>query len=665
MADVTALIEERTGKRIMDTLRNQLQVFKQAEFELMAVRELESERIILITEYVIIFGTLLVLIISILWSFWLGGIISKPMVILKKAADKIGLGHYDTDIDISSKDEIGTLAVAFKGMGQQVRDKQKEAEQSQKEAEQSQKEAEQSQKEAEQSQKEAEQSQKEAEQSQKEAEQSQKEAEQSQKEAEQSQKEAEQSQKEAEQSQKEAEQSQKEAEQSQKEAEQSQKEAEQSQKEAEQSRKEAEQLQEEAEQLRKEAEQLRRQADQTSQTKSLFLANMSHEIRTPMNVIVGFSQVLLDDKGMNRQQKGSLETISKAGNHLLGLINDILDISKIEAGKMQLNLADFDLNEMVENLSVIFKQRCEDKDLSWKVKGLHDNLCMVNGDQTKLRQVLINLLGNAVKFTDSGEVKLTVTQEKDYYFKFEVHDTGQGIPEESQKAIFKTFHQDSEGIEKGGTGLGLAISKQQVEMMGGKLDVASAMRVGTRFFFTLQLPPLQTAVGQLDPELIENGKVLKLAEGSSVKALIVDDVPENRALLSIFLKKIGVQIELAEDGGQAIEKVSENIPDIILMDIRMPVMDGMEATEKLFKKYGRDRMKIIAYTASTMEHEREEFMKLGFHDFLMKPAKREEIFACIKKHLGIDYIYEMAEEPDKAEPVKAKKIIGMMNLAKN
>jgi len=414
-----------------------------------------------------------------------------------------------------------------------------------------------------------------------------------------------------------------------------------------------------------EAEQARRQADQANQTKSLFLANMSHEIRTPMNVIVGFSQVLLDDKGMNRQQNDSLETISKAGNHLLGVINDILDISKIEAGQMHLNLADFDLNEMMDNMSVIFKQRCEDKELAWKVKGLHGNLCMVNGDQTKLRQVLINLLGNAVKFTDSGEVGLTVTQEKDNYFKFEVHDSGHGIPEEAQMAIFKTFHQDSEGIQKGGTGLGLAISKKQVEMMGGKLELESAMRVGTRFFFTLHLSSPQTAVGQVDSDLIENGKVIKLAEGSFVKASIVDDVRENRALLSIFLKKIGVEIEFAEDGEQALEKVRGNIPDIILMDIRMPVMDGMEATEKLFKKYGRDRMKIIAYTASTLEHEREEFMKLGFHDFLMKPAKKEEIFECIKKHLAIEYIYEMAEEPIKAEPDKAKKIIGMMDLANN
>ncbi len=406
------------------------------------------------------------------------------------------------------------------------------------------------------------------------------------------------------------------------------------------------------------AEKAQKEAENANQTKSLFLANMSHEIRTPMNAILGFSQILLDEAELNQEQMDSLRTISKAGNHLLDLINDILDISKIEAGKMQLNPNAFDLNDLIRNITLLFQSRCEDKNLDWKLKEEIGEHNIVHGDETKLRQILINLVGNAVKFTDSGEVGITVTQVEDYCFCFEVHDTGQGIPENAQKTIFESFRQDLEGKEKGGTGLGLAISKKQVDMMGGNLEVVSALGEGSRFFFTLSLPPAQIAKRRLEKNQTQDGKVFKLAEGCSVKALIVDDDLDNRTLLSLFLKKIGVDIELAEDGEQALEKVRENIPDIIFMDIRMPVMNGVEATNEIFKEYGRDRMKIIAYTASTLAHEREEFMKHGFHDFVMKPAKKEELYACIKKHLDIEYIYEV--EVESAE--KANEVLGATDI---
>jgi len=383
-------------------------------------------------------------------------------------------------------------------------------------------------------------------------------------------------------------------------------------------------------------------AEQANHSKSLFLANMSHEIRTPMNAILGFSQVMLEDGNMNKEQVNSLQTISKAGNHLLDLINDILDISKIEAGQMQLNLTEFDLNNLLYNLADLFQQRCKDKELAWKLEWVNEGQHLVHGDETKLRQVLINLLGNAVKFTDAGEVGLTVTREENHYFRFVVHDTGAGIPLKAQKSIFNTFQQDSEGVQKGGTGLGLAISKKQVGLMGEILEVASVVGEGSQFYFTLNLPPVQS---QMKQKQTQNEKIFKLAEGCSVKALIVDDALDNRVLLSLFLKKFGVEIELAEDGEQALEKVRENIPDIIFMDIRMPVMNGMEATTEIFKEFGRDRMKIIAYTASSLEHEREEFMSHGFHDFVMKPARKEEIYECLKKQLDIECIYEVEVEP--------------------
>jgi PAS domain S-box-containing protein len=397
-----------------------------------------------------------------------------------------------------------------------------------------------------------------------------------------------------------------------------------------------------AELAREQAELAKIDAEKANQIKSLFLANMSHEIRTPMNAILGFSQVLLDDKKMNREQVEYLETINKAGNHLLNLINDILDISKIESGQMHLNPTNFSVNDLLNGLTKLFRQRCLDKRLAWKLEGINSGQKFVHGDETKLRQVLINLLGNAVKFTDTGEVRLNITrEEEENCYKFEVSDTGTGISSEAQKTIFETFRQDLEGTKKGGTGLGLAISKKQVELMGGNLEVASTLGEGTQFYFTLKLPPTQSALSRVKQKQTQNGNVFKLNEGFSVKALIVDDVPDNRALLSLFLKRIGIEVEQAEDGKVALEKVGKDIPDIIFMDIRMPVMDGVEATQEIFKQYGRDRMKVIAYTASTLEHEQKELMTHGFHGFLMKPVQKEAIYACLKNQLDAEYIYEV------------------------
>ncbi len=398
-----------------------------------------------------------------------------------------------------------------------------------------------------------------------------------------------------------------------------------------------------------ELEKARKETDLANRAKKIFLENMNHEIRTPMNAILGFSQILLDDKELNQEHQRSLRTISKAGNHLLHLIDNILDISKFESGQMQLNPTEFDLNDLMLNISLLFQLRCGDKNLVWKYEQKMEEHNIIYGDETKLRQILINLLGNAVKFTDSGEVGFTVTQEEGYCFRFEVYDTGRGIPRKAQKTIFESFSQDLEGQEKGGTGLGLTICKKHVEIMDGNLQMTSVVGEGSQFYFTLKLSPMETDDSQVEENGTENRKVFKLAKGCSVNALIVDDVLDNRVLLTLFLEKIGVKIGLAEDGEQALEKVRKNIPDIIFMDIRMPVMNGVEATNEIFKEYGRDRMKIIAYTASTLAHEREGFMKHGFHDFVMKPARREEIYACLKKHLDIKFIYEVEVEAIKRE----------------
>lgn len=382
-------------------------------------------------------------------------------------------------------------------------------------------------------------------------------------------------------------------------------------------------------------------ADTANQAKSTFIANMSHEIRTPMNAILGYAQILLRDEGLNHEQTQALDTIYKSGNHLLELINDILDISKIEAGRMELSLMDFDLQELLEGLSTLFKLRCKEKGLAWNLKGLDGERCLVHGDSTKLRQVLINLLGNAVKFTDRGEVKLEFFQNKeDHLCRFEVSDTGIGIPLEAQNFIFEPFRQDKEGVKKGGTGLGLAISKKQVEMMEGDLELESHLGKGSRFYFTLHLPAALSEVKRRTDRALN---VSRLAEGSFIKALVVDDVVENRDILSKLLLDIGAEMLEAENGERALHMVREHMPDIIFMDIRMPVMDGIEATQKIKKEFGPDRIKIIAFTASVLNHEREEYVKQGFHDIILKPFRAEQIFECLKQQLAVEYVYKEME----------------------
>ena len=237
------------------------------------------------------------------------------------------------------------------------------------------------------------------------------------------------------------------------------------------------------------------EAEHANKAKSTFLANMSHEIRTPMNAILGYTQILERASDLPMHHHRSVESIGQSGDHLLGLINDVLDISKIEAGREEFNASDFDLQVLVTGLGSMFEMRCREKNLKWKS---HENIVTdyVTGDESKLRQVLINLLGNAVKFTQEGEVTLSVESVEDEQVRFEVRDTGPGIPKEQQAAIFEPFHQEKEGIRYGGTGLGLAISLRYVELMGGVVDIGSESGNGAHFFFTLPLPAAQALAAE-------------------------------------------------------------------------------------------------------------------------------------------------------------------------
>jgi CheY-like chemotaxis protein len=339
---------------------------------------------------------------------------------------------------------------------------------------------------------------------------------------------------------------------------------------------------------------------------------------------------------LQQEHHKALGRIDTSGKNLLAIINDILDISKIEAGRMELHLGNFNLNQINEDMNTLFKLKCEEKNLNLETSPIPENRCHLYGDEEKLRQVLINLLSNAVKFTDSGTVSLNIIPEQNNKYRFEVRDTGKGIDKEAQKTIFEPFKQDAEGIKKGGTGLGLAICRKQILLMGSDLYVTSEIDEGSCFYFTIHLPSSRSQTISTETT---STKVFRISDDHHVKALIADDNPDNRTVLCQLLRNIGVDVIEAENGSIALEKIRKHLPNIIFMDIRMPVMDGREAMQKIREEFGPDRFKIVTITASAMQHNREEYLKMGSHEVILKPFKINEIFDCLKNLLNIEYSY--------------------------
>ena len=383
------------------------------------------------------------------------------------------------------------------------------------------------------------------------------------------------------------------------------------------------------------------EADAANRAKTTFLANMSHEIRTPMNAILGYAQILTASDDLSEAQRSAIETIYQSGEHLLGLINDVLDISRIEAGRQDLALEDMDLKGLVNALGAMFAVRCQEKELRWR---LDEDLpgSTVRGDLKKLRQVMINLLGNAMKFTDEGEVVLSARRQADDYYLFEVSDTGPGIPVSRQQAIFDPFHQEEAGQRHGGTGLGLAIARGHVELMGGKLRVDSGS-TGSRFSFSVHLPPGKDGT-ETDPHSLS--RVARLAEGCSVRALVVDALPSNRDVLKQLLAQIGVDVDTADSGEQALDRVRESRPDIVFLAMRLPGMDGAETRKRLTDEQG-DSMRFVCVTASVFAHERQKLVDLGFERILHKPLRSEDVYGCLADQLDVKFEYrEPATVPD-------------------
>lgn len=378
-------------------------------------------------------------------------------------------------------------------------------------------------------------------------------------------------------------------------------------------------------------------AESANRAKSDFLANMSHELRTPMNAILGYAQILEGDAGLADKHRVAVESIGQGGKHLLRLINDILDLSKIEAGREAFEDHVFDLRDLIQSLQVMFEMRCYRKKLAWFVEAdVPAGYFM--GDDKKLKQVLINLLGNAVKFTQQGRVTLRVYAYGENQYCFEVSDTGVGIEKSLQTHIFDPFHQESEGKRQGGTGLGLAIARRYVDIMGGTLLLESEEGMGARFHFTLTLPQCDAPLGEVPSSAsfdTQFSGVGSLLAGESVRALVVDDVETNRDILVQILTQVGVDVVDVENGEMALVSVENQMPDVIFMDIRMPGMNGDEVFARLVNTYGKDAPKVVAVTASVFEHQRKQFMDMGFDGFIDKPLRVEQVYAALTDLLGV------------------------------
>ena len=390
-----------------------------------------------------------------------------------------------------------------------------------------------------------------------------------------------------------------------------------------------------------EREHAQRAAEDASQAKSAFLANMSHEIRTPMNAILGFSQLMQRDQALTPEQRKHLDSISRSGEHLLSLINDILEMSKIEAGKITLNPSTVDLHALLDDIEMMFRIRTDEKGLQLEVNRIGKLPRYAVLDEGKLRQILINLLSNAVKFTKDGGVmvRVRIAEEEALPLRLivEVEDSGKGIAEDEIDMVFEYFEQTSSGRRtEGGTGLGMAISREFARMMGGDISVSTQVGVGSIFRFEAEIEK-----GSADgvEEAAPKRQVLGLEPGQEeCRILVVDDRSSNRRLISCLLAPVGFMVREACDGKEAVAVFAEWKPHLVLMDMGMPVMDGYEATA-LIKGMPDANTPVIAVTASVFEEYQERMLKAGVDEVLHKPFKEHELFDVIQKHLDISYVF--------------------------
>ena len=421
-------------------------------------------------------------------------------------------------------------------------------------------------------------------------------------------------------------------------------------------------------------------AEAANRAKSIFLANMSHELRTPLNAILGFSDLMSRDRSLSAEQQENLSIINRSGEHLLALINDVLDMAKIESGRVAVQEHAFDLCHLLDGLVDLFRARATDKGLTLILNRAPDVPRYIVSDESKLRQILINLLGNAVKFTQEGGIGLRVrVKTKDKGQKtdqaarpsssvvrlvFEVQDTGSGIVPQELEAIFEPFVQSARGHQTiRGTGLGLAICRQFAHLMGGELTTSSVEATGIGALFELQLPVRLADVTDLAGfEPPEKARAIGLAPGQpAYRLLVAEDHEENRQLLVKLLTQFGFEVRTAENGLQAMQVWQEWQPHLIWMDMRMPIMDGHEATKRIKAAPQGQQTIIIALTATAFDEDRDQVLAEGCDDFLRKPFREQEIVGKLVQHLGVRFIYEGAAD-EQAKPQQPQETLDLAGL---
>ncbi|MBF0371522.1 MAG: response regulator [Magnetococcales bacterium] len=395
----------------------------------------------------------------------------------------------------------------------------------------------------------------------------------------------------------------------------------------------------EKEQMEETLKQAKESAEVANRAKSAFLAAMSHDIRTPMNAIIGMGE-LLAESTLDPDQEQWLTVSNRAGEQLLTLINDILDLSKIEAGQLELESLSFDLPELILQTMEIVSIQAQDKGIRL-IHQLDASLPQkVDGDPQRLRQIFLNLLSNALKFTDQGEVTVTAKADTEGLYSFSVTDTGIGIPADRLEAIFSAFVQASADTTRkfGGTGLGLAICRQLVERMGGHIQVESTVGQGSRFFFTLAFPPSGYALGKdkIDPQPLP---LPQTETTSGLNILLADDSDDNCTLIKAFLSKEPHHITRAANGAEAVDRFRSGRFDLVLMDLQMPVLDGLEATHQIRRweaKNSRPPTFIAALTAFAMKENAQQAIAAGCNCHLSKPIKKARLLDFLNRLPDMD-----------------------------
>ncbi|HEX2946144.1 MAG TPA: response regulator [Clostridia bacterium] len=403
------------------------------------------------------------------------------------------------------------------------------------------------------------------------------------------------------------------------------------------------------------ADELRRAkeaAEAANSAKSSFLANVTHEIRTPMNAILGFSELMLRDQKLTASQRRNLGIIKRSGDHLLNLINEVLEMSKIEAGRIELNTINFDLYTLIFDIKDMFQLRAKSKGLRFTVKVPDDLPHFISADKNKLKQIIINLLGNAIKFTENGGIALEFDLKRiccdTALLIAEVSDTGAGISDEDIPILFEAFEQASNVLnKKEGTGLGLAISKEYALMMGGDITVESKLGNGSKFRLEI---PITEAKASGPRKEIEVRHVIGLQPGQeNISILIADDNAANRELLENLLRGVGFTTKAVSNGEEALAEYVRYNPSLIALDMRMPVIDGFEVIHTIREKHNDTNIPIISITASAFEELKEDIYRVGATEYIRKPFNENEIFETIKKCLNVRYIYEDSKSNGKIE----------------